>query len=238
MALPTVLITGATDGIGLALAGIYRSNAARLLTVGRRPPKDLDPALSANDYCRVDLAQPYAPALVGEFLRRRAVAQLDLLIHCAGVGSYGPAEAQTPAAIDALLDINLRAPIALTHALLPLLVAAHGRVVFIGSVAAALPVPDYAVYGATKAAIEGFARSLRVEQRGQVGVQVIHPGATRTAMHSKIGAPLERMGWRRFPPPERVAAQIVAAIEAGAPVATIGALNRLLRFVGRHVLAR
>ena len=230
------MITGATDGIGLALAGIYRTHAARLLTIGRRAARDLDPALVASDYCRVDLAQPYAPALVAEFLHWRGIARLDLLIHCAGVGSYGPAAAQTPTAIDALLDTNLRAPIALTHALLPLLVAAKGHIVFIGSVVAALPAPDYAVYGATKAAIEGFARSLRIEQRGHVGVQVIHPGATRTAMHAKIGAPLERMGWQRFPPPARVAAQIAKAIDGGKPVATIGAVNRLLRFAGRHIL--
>jgi len=91
-----------------------------------------------------------------------------------------------------------------------------GRVIFIGSVAAALPAPDYAVYGATKAALEGFARSLRVELRGRVGVQVIHPGATRTGMHAKAGAPLERMGWTDFPPPERAARQIVRAIAGGA----------------------
>ncbi len=229
-----VLITGATDGIGLALARRYQAAGARVLAVGRRPADALDESLRAA-YCRVDLAQPFAAALVAAFLSRRRVDHLDLLIHCAGVGSYGPATAQAPAAIDGLIDTNLRAPIALTHGLLPLLAAARGRVIFIGSVAAALPAPDYAVYGATKAALEGFARSLRVELRGSVGVQVIHPGATRTAMHAKIGAPLERMGWRRFPPPERVAQKIARAIESGDAVSTIGAGNRLLRLAGRHL---
>lgn len=229
-----VLITGASDGIGLALARLYAARGARVLGVGRRPAAELPPELR-GDYCRADLAQPYGPAVVAEFLRRRGVAGLDLLIHCAGVGSYGPAEAQAPAAIDALLDVNLRAPIALTHGLLPLVVAARGRLVFVGSVAAALPAPDYAVYGATKAALEGFARSLRVELAGVAGVQVIHPGATRTAMHAKIGAPLDQLGWRRFPPPERVAAAVARAIEGGRPVATIGLANGLLRFAGRHL---
>ena len=234
MSQPTALITGASDGIGLALARIYLARGWRVLPLGRRPAAELEPALR-DEYLRVDLAQPYAAALVAEALRRRGVAQLEQLIHCAGIGAYGPVEAQTPEVISALLDVNLRAPIALTHALLPLLVAARGRVAFIGSVAAALPVPDYAVYGATKAGLEGFARSLRDELRGQVGVQLIHPGATRTGMHAKIGAPLERMGWSRFPPPERVAQQIAAAIEAGAAVTTIGAGNRLLRFAGRYL---
>ena len=230
----TVLITGASDGIGLALARLLQLDGARVVGVGRRPPVEVEPALR-GDYCCVDLTQPFAAAVVAEFLRRRSVDVLDLLIHCAGVGSYGPAEDQALETINALLAVNLRAPIALTHALLPTLTRASGRVVFIGSVAAALPVPDYAVYGATKAALEGFARSLRVELRGHVGVQVIHPGATRTGMHAKVGAPLERIGWSRFPPPERVARQIVRAIEKGTPLTTIGLGNQLLRLAGRHL---
>lgn len=228
---PIVLITGATDGIGRALARIYHARGARIIGVGRRAAVSLD---SCRDYCRVDLAQPFAAALITEFLWQRGVQRLDLLIHCAGIGSYGAVDAQTPEEIDALLNINLRAPITLTHALLPLLAAARGRVVFVGSVVAALPAPNYAVYGATKAALEGFARSLREELRGVVRVQVVHPGATRTAMHAKAGAPLNRIGWRRFPSPEWTAARIARAIDRDAPVATIGAVNRLVRCAGRR----
>lgn len=232
---PTILLTGATDGIGLALARVYHQRGARLILTGRRRRADLEPRLFQSDsYCRVDLSQPFAAPLVAEFLRRRGIERLDLLIHCAGVGSYGPVEQQSNAGIDQLLDTNLRAPIALTHTLLPLLASASGTVVFIGSVSAALPAPDYAVYGATKAALEGFARNLRIEQRGRVGVQVIHPGATRTAMHAKSGVPPERINWRRFPPPERVARGIAAVIDQGAPLTTIGGVNRILRFAGRR----
>jgi len=228
------MITGASDGIGLELARRLQLGHARVLSVARRPALALDAGLR-GDYCRVDLAHPFAAAIVAEFLCQRGIDTLDLLIHCAAVGSYGPVEAQAASEIDALLDTNLCAPLALTHALLPALVRGAGRVVFIGSVAAALPVPDYAVYGATKAALEGFARSLRIEVRGQVGVQVIHPGATRTALHAKAGAPLDRIGWARFPPAARVARQILRAIAAGPPVATIGPGNRLLRGAGQHL---
>lgn len=229
---PVVLITGATDGIGRALARSYRARGARVIGIGRRAavPPDL-----CSDCCRVDLAQPFAAALIAGFLRQREIQRLDLLIHCAGIGAYGAVDAQAPEEIDALLNINLRAPIMLTHALLPWLVAGRGRVVFVGSVVAALPAPNYAVYGATKAALEGFARSLREELRGVVGVQVVHPGATRTGMHAKAGIPLDRIGWRRFPPPEWTAERIVRAIDRGVPVATIGAINRLVRFAGKRI---
>lgn len=229
---PVVLITGATDGIGRALARIYRARGARVIGIGRRAavPPDL-----CSDYCRVDLAQPFAAALIAECLRQRGIQRLDLLIHCAGIGAYGAVDAQAPEEIDALLNINLRAPIMLTHALLPWLAAGRGRVVFVGSVVAALPAPNYAVYGATKAALEGFARSLREELRGVVGVQVVHPGATRTGMHAKAGVPLDRIGWRRFPSPEWTAERIVRAIDRDAPVATIGAINRLVRFTGKRI---
>jgi len=133
-----------------------------------------------------------------------------------------------------LVAVNLRAPIALTHALLPALWRARGTIAFIGSVAAALPVPEYAVYGATKAALAGFARSLRVELAGQVAVRVIHPGAIRTAMHAKSGMVVGAAAWRRYPPPERVAAQVVRAIEHGPATTALGPANRALRFAGRQ----
>lgn len=229
-----ILITGASDGIGLALARHYQSREARVFAIGRRPADQLDINLR-RDYCRVDLLQPFAIAIISTFLQQRQIKQLDLLIHCAGVGSYGPVETQSTSQIDAILTTNLYAPIALTHALLPALKAAHGQIVCIGSVAAALPAPDYAVYAASKAALEGFVRSLRVELHNQVGVQIIHPGATRTGMHSKVGAPLEAIGWQHFPPAEHVARQIARAINHGKPITTIGCTNQILYMAGRHL---
>jgi short-subunit dehydrogenase len=232
----TILISGATDGIGLALARHYQQQGAQLILLGRRAPAALDPALlSVAHYCRVDLAQPYCGALVADFLRAQHLPRLDLLIHNAGLGAFGPPATQDAAQISALVAVNLRAPLALTHALLPWLPPQQGQIVFISSVAAALPCPDYAVYCATKAALNGFARALRVELDGTLTVQVIHPGATRTSMHAKSGVPAGRLRVERFPPAERVAAQIAQAIERRTPEATIGASNRLLRLLGRNL---
>ncbi|MCU0492801.1 MAG: SDR family NAD(P)-dependent oxidoreductase [Chloroflexaceae bacterium] len=233
---PTILISGASDGIGLALARHYAATGARLLLLGRRPASGLGESFfTATSYCRVDLAQPYAHAIVKRFLLHQGIERLDLLIHNAGLGYYGPLEQQPAATINDMLAVNVHAPIALTHALLPLVERTHGSVVFISSIAANLPVPQYAVYGASKAALDGFARSLRVELAGRARVQVIHPGATRTAMHARSGAPLEKLGWSRFPPPERVARAIARAIASGRDETTIGLGNRMLRWAGRQL---
>ncbi len=133
------------------------------------------------------------------WLDAQAIDRLDLVIHNAGTGYYGPVADQSPADLQALIALNLRAPIALTHALLPRLDAAQGKLVFVSSVASALATPDYATYTATKAALDGFARSLRIEQAGRVRVQVLHPGAVNTGLHAKIGIPKETLDWDTFP---------------------------------------
>lgn len=233
----TVLITGATDGIGTALAQQYQARGARLILVGRRPRDTLDPALFTGEtYCQVDLSRFDCAAVVHRFLHHHGIERLDLLIHNAGIGHYGPVEQQSPASIRELVSVNLRAPVALTHVLLPRLLHAHGTLVFISSVVAALPGPKYPVYAATKAALDGFARSLRIELRGQVAVQVIHPGATRTGMHAKSGAPLNHRR-QRYPTAEATAARIVRAIEQGRRSTRIGLGNRVLWFAGRQLEA-
>lgn len=229
----TVLITGATAGLGLELARQYRARGARLVLVGRRTPAGLDPELfTPASYCRVDLAQPYAASLIAEFLARRAITRLDALIHNAALAWYGPPERQTPAELAALLQVNLGAPLALTHGLLPLLRPA-GAVVFVSSVAAGLPVPRYAAYGASKAALEALVRSLRRELRGQARVLLVRPGAIRTGIHARAGVAIEPARWRRFPHPARIAGQIIDIIDGGASGRTLGLANRLVFAAGR-----
>jgi len=231
----TVVITGATGGLGLALARGMAARGERLILLGRRPLATLDdPLFSVATYCQIDLAAPDCADVLDHFLRERGITSVDLAIQNAGVGSYGPIADQSPESIEALLRVNLHAPLALTHTLLPALWRARGTLVFIGSVATALPVPQYAVYGATKAALAGFARSLRIELAGQVAVRVFHPGAIRTALHAKSGMVLAPAVARRYPSPEQVAAQIMDALERGPATTALGAANRALRFAGRH----
>jgi short-subunit dehydrogenase len=232
----TVLVTGGTDGIGLALARRLAARGDRPIVVGRRESREIGGLLPRNaPYVRADLAEPDAAECVAASLDAAGVESLDALVHNAAVGRWGHPTEDTPSSIRTLVAVNVRAPILLTRLLLPRIEAAKGAVLFVGSVADAFPCPDFAVYAATKAAVSGFARSLRVEMAGRVRVQVVRPGATRTAMHRKSGVPDALVGERRWQSADRAAARVLRALDAGARERTLGLGNRLARFAGLNL---
>jgi len=230
----TILITGVSDGIGHALAVQYAALGARVLGVGRRSfPQSLAASVAPADYCVTDLEHADAAAAVASFLTMRQVTRLDVLVLNAAVGYYGAPAHQSGNSIDELLQVNLYTPIALTHALLPFLRDARGLVAFVSSVHSALPTPDFAVYTATKAGLDGFARSLRLEEQGAVDVIVLWPGPTRTQMHVKSGVQLDQTHADRYASPEQVAHKMIAAIRRRRSH-TISLGNRLLRWTAVH----
>jgi len=230
-----VLITGATSGLGLELAKRFHAQGAELVLVGRKPIEELPELFCEDNYCQADLASPEAATQVQEFIAEHDMHALDVVIHNAAVGYYGDVRDQPQDSIKHLLEVNLHAPLALTYVLLEPLKAAGGRLVFISSIAADMPAPDYAVYSASKAALDGLARNLSVEFQGAFRVQVIHPGATRTEMHHKSGVPEGHFDISRFAAPEHVATEIIRAIYEDRFDVTIGRGNRILRFLGRHL---
>jgi len=207
------LVTGATSGIGRATAIALGAAGAEVLVSGRDVTA-LD-AIAAEANGRAlpcDLAEPGA----GGRLAAEAIAaggRVDVLVNCAGVGQFGPAAALTPQDVERVLRINVSAPIDLTSALLPgMLARRHGHVVNLGSILGRVGHRREALYAASKAAIAIFSDSLREELRGTgVSVSVISPGAVDTPFFARRGAPYDR----RFPAPvepERIAAAIVAAV--------------------------
>ena len=230
---PQVLITGATDGIGLALAHRYAPTSA-LILVGRRPEHEVRSALPAQArYVQADLSEPEAAAkAVRSALEAAGIDALDRLVHNAGTASFGAPGQEDAETIRRLLDVNLASPVVLTHALAGHVLRARGTAAFVGSVVAALPSPDYATYAASKAAVDGFVRSLRVEWRGRAHAVCVHPGATRTGIHQKAGITKERIDWTRFPPADRVARAVHRCIERPKRRRVVGLANALVYRVG------
>ncbi|WP_282610205.1 SDR family oxidoreductase [Pelagibius sp. Alg239-R121] len=217
-----VVITGGTDGIGRHLAKKLAMRGADVLIVGRRAETEVEPLLTPRQsYVRADLSHADGPTQVTEALTRIGWQQVNMLVHNAAVGWIGPSEQQSADSVDELLVTNLLSPVALTSLLLPHLRWARGKIVFIGSVAAGVPCPSFAVYGATKSALTGFARSLRLELAGEVGVQIIHPGPTRTGFHAKSGVRSHGLA-RLFMDPEGVAERVLRAMQSNRAVSTLG----------------
>ena len=231
-----ILITGATDGIGLALARQYHAAGSQLFLVGRRSLAELpaEPFFTPQTYCQVNLADPDCAGIVSSFLQQQAAPPVDRLILNAGIGYTGPLAGQPPLSLAELLAVNVRAPLALTHALAQSQLASDGHVVFISSVVVSWPAPNYATYAASKAALDGFVRSLQLEWRDRpITIQLFHPGATRTGMHAKSGLDASQMKSENFMSADEAAQRIRHLIERDRPVAALGTLNTLIYRVGR-----
>jgi len=198
------VVTGASSGIGAAVADRLASAGWRLVVVGR--DRERLAAVAARTGGRPVVADLRTAAGVAAVCA--AGPDTALLVHAAGVGAAGPLPDLPVAVLTELLAVNLAAPIRLTRALLPGLRDRGGHVVFVSSIAA-LGVADEAAYTATKAGLRGFADALRAE--GQVAVTTILPGAVATPFFARRG----RAYARRFPravPPYRVAAALVDGV--------------------------
>ena len=243
-----VLITGATSGIGFELAKLYEQTGQhKLVLLGRKSlsdmasdiASDIDSSFFTTDnYYQLDLSKTHeeqkalgAFEKLSSFLTEQKIDHLDLVIHNAGAALYGPSHLHNDDTLQDLLSTNLQSPIALSHQLLPLVQKNNGKLVFISSVAAHLATADYAEYVASKAALEGFARSLRAED--DVRVQIIRPGATKTDIFSKAGISSEQVNPSSFSSVEDVAASIYRSVNASDLDTTIQVSNKVLSFIGR-----
>ena len=232
----TVLITGASSGIGLALARRYAAERYDLVLAARSGPKLADVARELSrvrvDTIVADLATPEGPAVVGTAVARAAVA-VDILINNAGAGLHGPFTQTSLERELELVQLNVASVLELTKRLLPgMLTRRHGHVVNIASVAAFLPGPYQSVYYATKAFVLSFSEALAEELRGTgVGVTVVCPGPTATefhaAAHVRRARPLSR---GLFLTAEAVAEATVRGVRARRRVVVPGLKHRLLVF--------
>ncbi len=207
-----ILLTGATGGIGHAIARAFAGRGATLILTGRRA--DLLAPLGEELGARTivcDLAQRDD---VARLATEAVAADVDVLIANAAMPASGLLTELTQDQVDRMLDVNLRAPIALAHALAPEMVRRRrGHMVFISSMAGKTASPASSLYSATKFGVRGFALGLREDLHPHhVGVSTVFPGFIRSAgMYADTGIKLPPgVGTRS---PEDVAAAVIRAIE-------------------------
>lgn len=198
-----VLLTGATGGIGHAMARTFAEAGTRLTLTGRRT-EVLEPLLAelggeaaGHRALAIDLTE----AAEVERLVAEAGA-IDVLVANAALPASGPIDDFSVAQIDRALDVNLRAPIVLARALSAgMAQRGRGHVVLMSSLAGKAATPGSALYAATKYGIRGFGAGLRGDLRAHgVGVSVVFPGFIRDAgMFAESGTRLPRGVGTRTP---------------------------------------
>jgi len=200
------LVTGGTEGIGLAIAKLFVEEGAYLFITGRRQ-RELDEAVKTlgdnvagiqGDVANMaDLDRLYEN--IG-----RAKGRIDVLVANAGVGEFAAFGKATEEHFDKLFDINVKGTFFTVQKALPLLVEG-GSVILIGSVASVKGTSSFGVYGATKAALRSFARTWTTDlKERRIRTNVLSPGPIKTPMSDRLSpdaiarivstVPMGRMG--------------------------------------------
>lgn len=230
---PSVLITGASSGIGAATAELLGRRGFRVFGTSRRP-EDLGPGAPDARWIAMDIRDDASVQQgVDEVLRESP--RLDALVCCAGYGIFGSVEETPISAAKEQFETNYFGTLRTLRAVLPSMrAAAHGRIAIVGSLAGRAPIPFQAHYSASKAAIDALALGLRNElQPLGVKVSLVEPGDINTPFN-------DRMDWGHFerspygerirnceavirdllpkaPPPAVVAEAVLRALSANRP---------------------
>jgi short-subunit dehydrogenase len=254
MSTETVLVTGASSGIGRELARCFGAEGSRLVLVARK--RDALQALADelraaykthSEVLSADLAEPETPARIFAHLQSNGT-KIDVLVNNAGFGLYGkfadlPLERQIE-----MVRVNVTAPTHLARLFLPgMIERRRGGVLNVASTAAFVPGPSLAVYYATKAYLLSFSEALAEEVAGKgVTITALCPGPTETNFAAAAAAQFSRLFKRTAMPADAVALVGHRAFRRGRAVAVAGLRNRLLvfsvrlspRFVVRKIAGR
>jgi NAD(P)-dependent dehydrogenase (short-subunit alcohol dehydrogenase family) len=216
-----VLVTGASAGIGAALAEAFAARGATVGICARRADRLADVLARCRAYApesrswTVDLSDISG---LGAFARQVSdeMGGVDVLVNNAGIPKRKPVQVLTPEIVDQLMQINYQSPVHLTLALLPEITERAGRIVFVSSVAARLSPPAEAAYAATKAAISAWAECMKVDLRDtDVGIHVVYPGVIDTELfHLPGNDPLPQTGVEMLPV-DAMVEPVLGAIESG-----------------------
>lgn len=257
-----ILLTGASGGIGEAVAVQLAAAGARLILVGRSAPRleslitRLPAAKPAHRLVEADITCPHGRRLIAMTLAVLG-APLDALINCAGISHFGLLSQQSEQDIQSTLNTNLLAPVLLTRLALTFLRPHGARIVNVGSTFGGIGYPGFTTYCASKFALRGFTQALRREL-ADTATQVAYlaPRATRTALNSDAVCDMNDELGNVMDSPQRVAGVLLAmlqakrmrdraigwperlflAVNAVLPSMVDGALRKQLPTIKRHAL--
>lgn len=231
-----VVLTGASGGIGRAMAQALVRAGASVMLVGRSQPslaalagECAGSAAAPTDRIGVHAADLCNPAAIDDLRAAATAWGANVVVHNAGVPSFGRLESLGAADIRQVLDTNLLAPMLLTQALLPhLRRVPRAQVICVGSALGRLGLPGFSAYCASKFGLRGFAEALRREVRGSpVRVQYLGPRSTRTGFNSADVEAYNQATGTAADTPETVALALLDLLESEAAERFLGFPEKL-----------
>jgi len=238
------LITGASSGIGMAIAREYARRGKPTVLIARRQDRlqQLSAELSQSApsiYYVADLSKSNAAAEIHAYLQKQSI-HIDTLVNNAGYGVPGRYLSSDWQTHSDFIEVLLRSVCELTHRFLPAMEAqGHGRILNIASLAGLTPASaGHTLYGASKAFLIRFSESLALEVASKgIHVTALCPGFTYSEFHDVNGmrarvSALPKMLWLSS---EDVAKMAVDAVESGRHRLITGKINRLIAFIAKYL---
>ena len=235
-----VLVTGASDGIGAAIAQqLAKEGVQSLILSGRDRSRLEKTAESVEVPCQIHIADLSVQSGVDQLLNDLADEKIDGLVNNAGVGLGGKFESLSIDDQNRMIFLNCQAVVQLSHALLPPMQARNkGFILFVGSLIGFVGGPGMTAYSGTKGFVNRFAESLRWELSGDsVRIILLAPGVTRTSFFQTAGISEEHIRAGQMTAKE-VAKEATQGIIHNSPTVVAGCRNKLLLFLMRFAPRR